>query len=159
MDPHDAILMGLKWDSIPKGGILVDVGGGIGSSSLLIARAVQGLSIVVQDRPNVIEAAKNYWTSEYPEALSTERVQLHSHDFFAPQSIKDASVFLLRFVIHDWADPFAKKILNNLRDSAAPDTKLVTVDVVVPYTCHADITDTIVDPWCCCGGSSSAIVA
>lgn len=45
--------------------------------------------------------------------------------------------------MHDWADPYAKKILKNLRESATPDTKLVTVDCIVPYSCPATITEEI----------------
>lgn len=59
------------------------------------------------------------------------------HDFFSPQPIRDASAYLLRFITHDWSDPYAIKILSNLRASALPTTKLITVDLVVPYTCHS----------------------
>jgi hypothetical protein len=57
-------------------------------------------------------------------------------DLFASQPIKDAAAFLLRYIVHDWADPFAKEILLRLREAAAPTTKLVVVDVIVPYTCR-----------------------
>lgn len=65
------------------------------------------------------------------------------HDFFKPQPIKNAAAFLLRFICHDWADPYAKKILKSLRASATPETKLVTVDCIVPYSCSAAITEEI----------------
>jgi len=41
-----------------------------------------------------------------------------AHDFFTPQPILDASVFLLRVVLHDWPDSFARKILLRLREAA-----------------------------------------
>lgn len=62
------------------------------------------------------------------------------HDFFQPQPIKDASAFLLRLIIHDWADPSVKK---NLRASAVAGTKLVVVDCIVPYSCQAALTKEI----------------
>jgi tRNA1(Val) A37 N6-methylase TrmN6 len=49
---------GFKWDSLPKDGVVVDVGGGAGASSLIIAKAVPHLKIVVQDRAAVLEDAQ-----------------------------------------------------------------------------------------------------
>lgn len=43
---------------------------------------------------------------------------------------------MLRLIIHDWADPYAEIILKHLRNAASPDTKLVVIDSIVPYTCH-----------------------
>lgn len=66
-----------------------------------------------------------------------------AHDFFQPQPVKDAAVFLLRFITHNWADPFTKEILTHLRNAANSDTKLLTIDFIVPYTCSALIADEI----------------
>ena len=48
---------GFDWKSLPKNGIVVDVGGGVGSSSLVIARANPDLKVVVQDRSTVLDDA------------------------------------------------------------------------------------------------------
>lgn len=58
------------------------------------------------------------------------------HSFLEPQPIHDASVFILRHILHNWADPYCKTILKHLRDAASPETKLVIVDPLIPYTCH-----------------------
>jgi hypothetical protein len=58
------------------------------------------------------------------------------HDFTTPQPIKDASVFLLCKILHDWSDRFAVPILRHLRNAATPATKLVVVDHLLPYACH-----------------------
>jgi hypothetical protein len=55
------------------------------------------------------------------------------HDIFEPQPIKDASVYFLRWIMHDWPDAYAKKILKHLRASAQPSTKLLLCDFLVPY--------------------------
>jgi hypothetical protein len=60
------------------------------------------------------------------------------HDFFEPQPIKDASVFFLRFIMHDWADKYAKPILQQLRVSAQPSTKLIFCDFLVPYAAYSN---------------------
>jgi hypothetical protein len=59
-----------------------------------------------------------------------------AHDFFTPQPVKDAAVFLLRLVSHDWPTPMMKKVLNHLRASAQPTTKLILVDNIIPYAAH-----------------------
>jgi hypothetical protein len=56
-----------------------------------------------------------------------------AHDFFAPQPVKDAAVFVMRFITHDWSNAYAQKILRRLRDAAQPTTKLVLIDFVIPY--------------------------
>jgi len=62
---------------------------------------------------------------------------LEEHDFFNPQPIKDADVFLLRMVTHDWAASYVVKILKRLRVAAvAGKTKLLLVDQVAPYACQ-----------------------
>lgn len=56
-----SICAGFDWHALPKNSIVVDVGGGIGSTSMLLASAfsegdgVLGLKFIVQDRPVVVE--------------------------------------------------------------------------------------------------------
>ena len=56
--------IGFDWSSLPHGSLVVDVGGGIGSTSMLLASAFSsttrdegglGLKFVIQDRPVVVE--------------------------------------------------------------------------------------------------------
>ncbi|CAA7262528.1 unnamed protein product [Cyclocybe aegerita] len=138
-----AVLNGFDWHSLPHGSVVVDVGGGIGSTSMLLATAFSspsgeddglGLKFVIQDRPVVCEMGEKAWKAKCPELLeSTARFQVH--DFFTPQPIKDAAVFLLRVVLHDWPDDFARRILFHLREAATPDTKLLIADFVLPLAC------------------------
>ncbi|PPQ94319.1 hypothetical protein CVT25_005042, partial [Psilocybe cyanescens] len=60
------------------------------------------------------------------------------HDFFTPQPIHNAAVFLLRVVLHNWPNVFARKILLLLREAAMPETKLVIVDFVLSLACSDD---------------------
>lgn len=41
----------------------------------------------------------------------------------------------MKHILHDWSDESCLKILRPLRDAAGPDTKLVIMDKVLPYTC------------------------
>lgn len=68
------------------------------------------------------------WKERAPEALENGSVVLQAHDFFEPQPVKDAALFLLRLVIHDWADHEALEILRHLARVATPSTRLLLVE-------------------------------
>lgn len=141
-----AVLHGFDWGALPQGSVVVDVGGGIGSTSMLLASAYAeldgedggGLRFVIQDRPVVVEMGKKAWSAKCPELLESGAVQFQVHDFFRPQPVTDAAVFLLRVVLHDWPDAFAQRILLRLREAAAPHTRLLLADFVLPLACVDD---------------------
>ena len=45
-------------------------------------------------------------------------------------------MFLLKAVLHNWSDEYSVRILTNLRAAAGPDTKLVLMETIIPFTCH-----------------------
>ncbi|KAJ7202040.1 O-methyltransferase [Mycena pura] len=138
-----AVLHGFDWASLPQGSVVVDVGGGIGSTTMLLASAYAeldadgtgGLRFVVQDRSVVVEMGQKAWRTKCPEFLDSGAVHFQVHDFFAPQPVKEAAVYFLRVVLHDWPDAFAQRILLRLREAAAPHTRLVIADWVLPLAC------------------------
>lgn len=136
--PKDLILNLFDWASLPNEALVVDVGGGVGASTLPLARSFPRLRYVVQDRPAVIVDAQRFWNDSYPEALSSNLVTLSGHDFFQAQPVHNAAVFMLRIVLHDWADPEVKSILKHLRAAATPSTKLVLAEKIVPYACSSN---------------------
>lgn len=70
-------------------------------------------------------------------------------DFFEPQPpfepphmSRHPAVYLLRVVLHDWPDEFARRILINLRVASNPETRLLIAEHVLPLACvDEDITD------------------
>ena len=48
---------GLDWKSIKNGSVVVDIGGGIGSATLILAKAFPHLRYVVQDLDKVVMEA------------------------------------------------------------------------------------------------------
>ncbi|TFY63589.1 hypothetical protein EVG20_g6256 [Dentipellis fragilis] len=135
LQPVDAIFDAYDWEGLAPGSVVVDVGGGVGTSAFPLARDFPALKLVVQDLSNVIE---DLWSTTMLEAVESGRMQLEAHDFFKAQPKHDVpiSVFLLKQIIHDWSDQYALKILKRLRDAAAPDTKLVLVDTLIGYACR-----------------------
>jgi hypothetical protein len=68
--------------------------------------------------------------------------RLIEHDFFSPQPVLDAAVYVLRRILHDWPDSLARRILRHLRDVAAPFTQLLVIDHILPLACPPEkITD------------------
>ncbi|KAF8492246.1 S-adenosyl-L-methionine-dependent methyltransferase [Gautieria morchelliformis] len=141
LQPPNAIIKAFEWRSLAKGSVVVDVGGGIGTSSLPLARDFPDINIVLQDLPRVIEDAKKHWDKIMPDAVKTGRVKLEAHDFFEAQPQKTASIFLLKQIMHDWSDAYCAKILIRLRASAIPTTKLLILDSIMPFTCHDPSAD------------------
>ncbi|KAJ3725847.1 S-adenosyl-L-methionine-dependent methyltransferase, partial [Lentinula raphanica] len=135
LQPPDAILKGFDWASLPEGSLVVDVGGGIGVSSISIARAFPHLKCIVQDRSKVIEIGTEHCQKLLPDALSSGKIEYHEHDFFDAQPQTSATVFLLKQITHDWSDRYVIRILKRLRDAATPTTTLVIVDTIINHPC------------------------
>lgn len=125
------------WDKLAPGSLLVDVGGGIGSASMLVAKAHPHIRIIVEDRLPVVDSAHTVcidsiilqcctlyantswthslqeWGSGHKPLIQSGRVSWRYRDFFAPwlpvSDDKVPDVFLLRLVLHDWPDEDARK--------------------------------------------------
>ncbi|KAF7354097.1 hypothetical protein MVEN_01097100 [Mycena venus] len=131
-EPAENILQGFDWSKLPSGGRVVDVGGGIGHVSLMIAKRYPHLRAVNQDLGQAIEISKAHWKETFPEHLEKGLAEFQVHDFFAPQPVKDAAVFLLRGILHNWPDAQAVVILRSLRSAALPSTRLVIGERILP---------------------------
>ncbi|KAJ7720965.1 S-adenosyl-L-methionine-dependent methyltransferase [Mycena maculata] len=136
LQPPDAILQVYQWNSLAPNSIIVDVGGGVGTSCLTLAAKYPMLKFVVQDRDQVIVKAKELWNTKMPTATASGQVKLESHDFFKPQPQTTASVFLLKQIMHDWSDEYCVKILTQLWEAATPTTTLLLMDSIIPLACH-----------------------
>ena len=69
--------IGFDWGTLAKDSVVVDVGGGNGSQSMILARAFPHLYLVVQERKAVISAAEQFWTEEgMNKVIESGRVKL-----------------------------------------------------------------------------------
>ncbi|KAG5641790.1 hypothetical protein DXG03_004194, partial [Asterophora parasitica] len=128
----DVVSTAYDWKDLPAGSVIVDVGGGVGTWSLVLARKFPDFEFVVQDVPGVIQDAEKLWKTSLPNAKVTLEVQ----DFFKPQPERNVSVFLMKHILHDWSDEYVVKILAQLRTIARPDTKLILIEIIIPFACH-----------------------
>lgn len=118
------LISSFDWNSAKK---VVDVGGGVGDTALQIVQNTENTVCVLQDLPDVISQARAKLSEE-----QQERVILMSHDFFEPQPVSDADVFFFRWILHDWADGEAVKILRALVPVLRPGANVILQEFVVP---------------------------
>ncbi|KAI0530049.1 S-adenosyl-L-methionine-dependent methyltransferase [Xylaria digitata] len=118
-------------DNIPwanfKDGTVVDVGGSKGDVCFAIARAFPSLSFVVQDLESVITTA----AKEIPSDVA-ERVKLMPYDFLTEQPVRNADVYIFRWIFHNWSDKYCIRILRNLIPALKPGAKIIVNDNVLP---------------------------
>ncbi|KAL8836049.1 MAG: hypothetical protein Q9170_003062 [Blastenia crenularia] len=131
-EPHH-ILKSYDWASLGSSTV-VDVGGSHGSLSFALARTFPSLRFVVQDRPQVIAIVQE----NVPLELH-DRVSFMAHDFFTEQPVKDADVFILKFILHDWSDKYAAMILQALVPALRDGTKVVVLEQILPVTGEMEV--------------------
>jgi O-methyltransferase domain len=114
-----------KAGNSPDRTLAVDVGGGRGLAMLDLRKGCPSLQgkMILQDRPEVLEAIP-------PEELpGVEKTQ---HDFFSPQPVQGAQIYLIRRVFHDWLDPEARKILQQIVPAMSSDSRILISDMALP---------------------------
>ncbi|KAJ3848237.1 S-adenosyl-L-methionine-dependent methyltransferase [Lentinula lateritia] len=126
-------LFRIDGDALKTNGVVVDVGGGSGLVTLALKKAYPKLRYVIQDLEPTIAAAGKVWDEKDPEAVKMGQVQLQVHNFFTSQPIKDAAVYFLRLIIHDWPDEDARKILTHLRSAAGSHSKLILFEMLAKH--------------------------
>jgi len=110
----------------PDRPFIVDVGGGRGQALLAIQTECPngfGGKLILQDMPMVIDSLK-------PEEIPG--IEATAHDIFTPQPVKNAHVYFLRRLLHDFYTPVCIDILNNIVPAMGPDSRLIICDMLVP---------------------------
>ena len=105
-------------------GTIVDVGGGRGHLLAAVLEQAPGATGFLFELPHVIADAA---------PTASDRLQLVAGDFFA-DALPTADAYVLMEVLHDWDDADAARILAAVRRAAAPGSRLLVVEVLVPDT-------------------------
>jgi 6-hydroxytryprostatin B O-methyltransferase len=95
-----------------------------------LAKSYANLSFIVQDLEKTIQDGQKRAT-----ALATDisqRIQFRVHDFFTPQPIVDADVYLLRMILHDWPHAESVLILQQLVRVLKPGARIIVMDMMLP---------------------------
>lgn len=116
---------------------VVDVGGGHGGLITSILKQNPQVKGVLFDAPVVIEGAR----PRLEAAGIADRCEAVSGDFFkAVPAGGDA--YVMKWIIHDWEDEKAIRILKNCRTHMQPNGRLIIVDCVVPENDEPDFSKT-----------------
>ena len=118
------LLSSYNWGSV---GTVVDIGGGTGDTSMVLAQNHPSIRCIVQDLPAIVSQGHKQLPSDL-----TQQVSFMEHDFFQEQPVKDADVYFLRWVLHDWSDKKAISILRNLIPALKPGANVVLQEFVIP---------------------------
>lgn len=123
-DVSVAVAQGYDFTGIGK---VVDLGGGHGSLVTAILRANPGMTGILFDLPHVAESARG----PIARAGLADRCEIVGGDFFSAVPA-GADAYMLRWIIHDWDDERALKILRNCRSAMGKTARLLLVEAVIP---------------------------
>ena len=102
--------------------VAVDVGGADGALVHSLMQHNPNLRCIVLDRPEVVAAAV---AAAAARGLA-ERTEAIGGDFF--ESVPEGDLYLLRFILHDWDDADAIRILESCRRAMKPHARLVVIE-------------------------------
>ena len=106
--------------------LLVDIGGGQGKDLTEFKARFPHLSgrLILQDLPAVIQGVQDL----------APGIEAQCHDFFEVQPVRNAKVYYMRTVLHDWPDRQAVQILGRIRDAMDHASILLISETMLPDT-------------------------
>lgn len=113
----------------------VDVGGGLGTSSIALLRRWSHLQGVLLDLPHVLERAQ----PRIAQAGLSERCRCQVGNFFEPLP-PGYDLYVLKHVLHNWSDQDATRILKRCREAARPDSVLIAVEGILHPGSHRSMS-------------------
>ncbi|CAF2226167.1 hypothetical protein HID58_029015 [Brassica napus] len=102
-----------------SGGVLVDVGGGLGANLALILSRLPQLKGVNFDLPHVV--------SEAPKIKGVEHV---GGDMF--DAIPRGQAIFMKWILHDWNDDQCVAILKNCKKALPKNGKVIIIEYIMP---------------------------
>ena len=114
---------------------VVDIGGGHGGLITSILKANPQANGVLFDAPEVISGAR----PRIEAAGLADRCETVAGDFF--QSVPaGGDAYIMKWIIHDWDDERAIRILKNIRSHVPQNGRVIVVDAVVPEDDQPDFS-------------------
>lgn len=107
---------------------VVDVGGGHGRLLAAVLAATPQARGILFDQPQVVAGA----ASVLSDHQVTDRVQIAEGSFFDDDIPSGGDAYVLKFIMHDWPDDEAVRILHNVRAAAGVGKKVLLVEQVIP---------------------------
>jgi hypothetical protein len=114
-----AVTAAYDWSKFP---VIADIGGGIGAQLRSILDAYPSCRGILFDQPHVVADSPLH-----------DRLDRVGGDFLKEIPVR-ADAYLLRWILHDWADDTAVAILNNVRTASPAGARLAVVEWVLSET-------------------------
>ena len=114
-----AVTAAYDWSRFP---VIADIGGGIGAQLVDILNAHPTCLGILFDLAEGMKGATRH-----------DRIERVTGSFFE-RVPPGADVYILRSVLHDWADAEAVAILKTVRAAAKPEARVILVERIVPET-------------------------
>lgn len=85
---------------MPKGAVIVDVGGGTGALARLLLPQYPDMRFIVQESQHVVDQAKQTADAEMSNWIKSGAVVFEEQDMFKPQpNTRQGSVFVLKNIL------------------------------------------------------------
>ncbi|KAI0966730.1 S-adenosyl-L-methionine-dependent methyltransferase [Xylaria arbuscula] len=117
---------------------MVDIGGGMGGFPMQLLNKYPAISFVLQDRAANVAPAERFWTEKSPDTLASGRMKIMAHDIFEENPVRNADIYWLRYILHDWSDDYCIKILSQIRKAMGDNSRLLIADQVMNTTLGCD---------------------
>lgn len=111
----------------PERAFMADIGGGRGQCLLEVQKEISGFSsppkMILQDRPAVLDTI--------PDELVLG-IEKMAYDYYTEQPVKNAHIYYLRRIMHNYLDGPCLAILKNISEAMGPTSRLLIAEFVVP---------------------------
>ncbi|KAF4615892.1 hypothetical protein D9613_011402 [Agrocybe pediades] len=127
-----AVVHGYPWKELGDDVVVCDLGSGVGTMSIEMARAYPNLRFVLQDLPERLKQGQHeIWPERSPGAM--DRVQWVPVNFFKDPPVSGCDVYFLKNIIHDWSDQIAIDVLSNVRHAMAPHSRVLVQEHILQH--------------------------
>ncbi|MGI5197730.1 methyltransferase [Streptomyces sp. CA-288835] len=112
--------------ALPAGELVADIGGADGSVLVELIKDLPDRRGIVFDLPPVTQAARATIAARGLEG----RVEVVGGDFF--DSVPAADVYVLSYILHDWDDASALRLLQSVAKAGGPGARVLVIETIVP---------------------------
>ncbi|MEU8825069.1 methyltransferase [Streptomyces sp. NPDC048636] len=130
-DAMAAVTSGLRTGAfddypVPDGELIADIGGADGSVLVELLKGLPDRRGIVFDLPPVLPAARSTLAAQGLD----DRVEVVGGDFF--DSVPVADIYVLSYILHDWDDDAAIRLLRTAAKAGGPGARVLIVETIVP---------------------------
>ncbi|KAJ7637169.1 S-adenosyl-L-methionine-dependent methyltransferase [Roridomyces roridus] len=120
------------WKDLATGATVCDLGGGVGTMAIHLARAHPSLQLKLQDIPDrVVQAETVVWPTQCPEAIRENRIEFKAVDFFRESPIAGCDVYYLKNIIHVFPTAECLTILEGVRKVMKPASRVLIHEYIL----------------------------